>query len=158
MPDFLLRQRWYSAKYAGRPEVIAEAVLSHPAPGTPAAVVVWRVTPPGQAAMHFFVPLALVPTEAASEPHVIAAPPGEPAAALRIVEAFSADSFVRAWIDAVLQAQEPLQLGTLRSGRTEALAKAGLAAGTAFAIRRSSAEQSIEIVLAQELPDVFDWI
>ena len=40
LPDFLLRQRWYPAKDAGRPVVALSALLPFPVPGVPAAVAI----------------------------------------------------------------------------------------------------------------------
>jgi Maltokinase N-terminal cap domain len=146
LPDFLLRQRWYPAKDAGRPEVAPATLVPFPVQGVPAAVAVWRVTPPGRPPMRLFVPLALVPaaTAAAEASQVIAAPSSEhDRAGMQVVEAFSADAFVRAWVEMALRGGgEASGAGRLRTGRTEALAAAGLAAGGDWAIRRSGAEQS----------------
>ena len=80
LPDFLLRQRWYPAKDAGRPAVALSALLPFPVPGMAAAIAAWRVTPSEQAPLHLFVPLALVPAAAADAAQVIAALPSEDAA------------------------------------------------------------------------------
>ncbi len=62
---------------------------------------------------------------------------------MRLVEAFSVDAFVRAWIDLLLRGGgEALGPVRLRTGRTDQLARAGLEAGDGWAIRRGSAEQS----------------
>jgi len=62
---------------------------------------------------------------------------------MRVVEAFSVDAFVHAWIDLLLggggEASGPVRL---RTGQTSHLAGAGLEAGGGWAIRRSSVEQS----------------
>jgi 4-alpha-glucanotransferase len=143
LPDFLLRQRWYPAKDAGRPEVESVAIRPFLVPSTPAAVAVWKVTPPDRPAMLLFVPLAVVPAEAAAEEHVIAVLPPEADQSRRLVEAFSVDDFVRAWIETILRGNRAaLEQGALRVGQTQALKNAGLAPGSGFAIRRSSAEQS----------------
>jgi trehalose synthase-fused probable maltokinase len=143
LPDFLLRQRWYPAKDAGRPEVESVAMRPFLVPNTPAAVAVWKVTPPNRPAMLLFVPLAVVPAEAAVEEHVIAELLPEADQSRRLVEAFSVDDFVRAWIEIILEGNNAaLEQGALHVGQTQALGNAGLVPGSGFAIRRSSAEQS----------------
>jgi malto-oligosyltrehalose trehalohydrolase/4-alpha-glucanotransferase len=146
LPDFLLKQRWYPAKDAGRPAVALSALLPFPVPGMPAAVATWRVTPPGQASLHLFVPLALVPAETADAAQMIAAPPSEDGVGggeLRLVEAFSVNAFVRAWMETLLRdGGEASGAGRLRTGQTAHLARAGLEPGADWAIRRGSAEQS----------------
>jgi hypothetical protein len=88
LPDFLLRQRWYPAKDAGRPEIAPKAVLPLSMSGLQAAISIWQVTPPNQAPMLLFVPLAVVPAETAADAQVIAAVPSEGEVTLRLVEAF----------------------------------------------------------------------
>jgi hypothetical protein len=76
----------------------------------PAAVAIWSVSPPGQAPLLLFVPLAFVPAEAADPAQVIAAPPADTAhgrGEVRLVEAFSVDAFVRAWIDTLQLSYRP---------------------------------------------------
>jgi malto-oligosyltrehalose trehalohydrolase/4-alpha-glucanotransferase len=146
LPEFLLRQRWHPAKDAGKPTVSLSALIPFPAFGIPAAVAVWQVVPPAQAPFRLFVPLALVAAEDADPAQIIAIVPGdamqEPGE-WRLVEAFSVDSFVRAWLDLMLRAGEVSSSGPvrLRAGRTERLARAGLDRG-GFTIRRGRAEQS----------------
>ena len=93
--------------------------------------------------MHLFVPLSLVPEEQADPAQVIAADISFGQGKMRVVEAFSVDAFVRAWIDLLLRgdgkASGPVRL---RTGRTDYLARAGLEAGGGWVIRRGSAEQS----------------
>jgi len=64
--------------------------------------------------MHLFVPLALVPEEQADPAQVIAADPIDSSRKMRVVEAFSVDAFVRAWIDLLLggggEASGPVRL------------------------------------------------
>ena len=72
MPEFLLRQRWYPAKEADRPQVAIDAWLPFAVGGLEAAIAVWRVTPPGQAAIHIFAPVALVPAGEADPADMIA--------------------------------------------------------------------------------------
>jgi hypothetical protein len=108
LPDFLLRQRWYPAKDAGPPEVRLAGWVPFPNTGQCAAVAVWRVTPPNQAPVRLFVPVAVLALEEADAAQVIATLPQEqPGAKLAIVEAFSLDCFVRAWVGALLR--EPLE-------------------------------------------------
>jgi malto-oligosyltrehalose trehalohydrolase len=143
LPEFLQGQRWYPAKNSDEPGVELSALLPLPVSGVPSALAVWRATPPGQSPIHLFVPLALVPQEEADPAHVIAADTSYGSGEMRVVEAFSVDAFVRAWIDLVLQdgseASGPVRL---RTGRTGHLARTGLEAGGGWAIRRVSVEQS----------------
>ena len=143
LPDFLQRQRWYPAKDSGMPHVALSALLPFRACSVASAVAVWQVTPPGRPPLHLFVPLALVPGDKADPAQIIANPQLGSSGKLRLVEAFSVDAFVRAWIDLLLlrgsAASGPVQLQT---GRTDRLARAGLEAGRSWTIRRGSAEQS----------------
>ena len=143
MPEFLLRQRWYPAKDAGRPEVSVRALEPIAVPGIPAAAGVWRVQPPGRAPLHLFVAVALVPEDSADPSQVIARLPATGGEAARVlVEGFSSDAFTRAWV-AMLLHDTPVGAGTrLRSGRTAQLEQAGLRPDGQWRIRRSSAEQS----------------
>jgi trehalose synthase-fused probable maltokinase len=146
LPDFLLRQRWYPGKDAGRPAAALSTLLPFPVSAVPAAVAVWRVTPPGHVPVLLFVPLALVPLEAEDPAQVVAAPSADTAygcGEVRLVEAFSVDAFVRAWIDTLLRGDGELsQAACLRTGRTEQLPRAWIEPAGGWAIRRSSAEQS----------------
>ncbi|MBV8401461.1 MAG: putative maltokinase, partial [Acetobacteraceae bacterium] len=143
LPDFLQRQRWYPAKDSGAPDVALSALLPLPACGVPSTVAVWQVTPPGRAPLHLLVPLALVPAEQADAAQVIAAQPAETGGEMRLVEAFSVDAFVRAWIDLLVRGGGAVSGSMrLRTGRTDRLAKTGLEPGGGWAIRRGSAEQS----------------
>ncbi|MBR0664774.1 malto-oligosyltrehalose trehalohydrolase [Roseomonas hellenica] len=147
LPEFLLRQRWYPAKDAGHPAVTLSALIPFAVPGdVPAAIAVWRATPPDREPIALFVPLAVVSADDAASTQVIARVPadgGQIAGELRLVEAFSVDAFVRAWIEAGLSgsgdAAGPVRL---RAGRTERLARARLDAPGGWAVRRGSAEQS----------------
>jgi malto-oligosyltrehalose trehalohydrolase/4-alpha-glucanotransferase len=146
LPDFLLRQRWYPAKDAGRPAVALSVLLPLRVSGVPAAAAVWQVTPPGHEPLLLFVPLALVPAEVADAAQVIATLPTDASRGgqeLRLAEAFSVDPFVRAWVGKIVRGDSevcgPAQLHT---GRTEQLAQAGLNAAESWPIHRSNAEQS----------------
>ncbi|WP_239002790.1 malto-oligosyltrehalose trehalohydrolase [Rhodovastum atsumiense] len=146
LPDFLLRQRWYPAKDAGRPAVTLATLVAFPSPRQPAALAIWRVTPPGQAPLLLFVPLALVPAGGGTDPAQVIAPapasaPGGAAPAGVLVEAFSTDDFVRAWIGALVRGKGTAR-DRLRTGHTDRLAQAGLEPGGNWAVRRSHAEQS----------------
>ena len=146
LPEFLLTQRWYPAKDAGRPAVELSTLIPFPVTGIPAAVALWRVTPPGLEPFLLFVPLALVAIDEADPAQVIAAPPttDDRGRATRLVEAFSVEAFVRAWVEALLRPDAEFSLagGRLRTGQTPQLSRAGLEPGGSWAIRRSSAEQS----------------
>jgi trehalose synthase-fused probable maltokinase len=141
LPNFLLRQRWYPAKDAGRPEVRLAALAPLRAPGTHAAVAVWRVTPPGQSPFCLFVPLALVPATGGDAAEFIAAVPAKhDGAVVAIVEATSQDAFVRAWIGLLMEgaaADAPF-----RAGHTKHFASADLSGAGEWSIRRGSVEQS----------------
>jgi trehalose synthase-fused probable maltokinase len=143
LPDFLLQQRWYPAKDAGRPEVTLSTLVPFPVPDLPAAAAVWQVTPPGQAPMKLFVPLALVADGPTGAAQVIAAWSTYGEETVRLVEAFSVDIFVQAWMQALLS-NDGKTSGEMKlhAGRTEQLAEADLAAGDIYSIRRGSAEQS----------------
>jgi malto-oligosyltrehalose trehalohydrolase/4-alpha-glucanotransferase len=128
--------------------VTLSALLPFALPGVPAVVAVWRVTPPDQAPIHLFVPLALVPAgeEAPDSRQVIAIMPasaGPGGGESRLVEAFSLDPFVRAWVELLLGGGAAASTDVrLRTGSTAQLAHAGLEAGGGWAVRRGSAEQS----------------
>ncbi|WP_159719035.1 putative maltokinase [Geminicoccus flavidas] len=143
LPDFLLQRRWYPAKDAGRPEVTLSALVPFPVPDLPSVVAIWQVTPPGQVPMKLFVPLALV-TEGLSETaQVIATSRTNSGEIIRLVEAFSVDTFVHAWMEALLRNDDKASGELeLHARRTEQLAETGLASGGAYSIRRGSAEQS----------------
>jgi hypothetical protein len=127
LPSFLVRQRWNPATDAGTPAVALTAVLPLQMPGLAAAVATWLVTPPCQTPLHLFVPLALVPTALVDEHQVIARPEGQ---ADCLVEAFSADAFVRAWIELLLRhGGETSGTWRLRTGQTAQLARAELKPG-----------------------------
>ncbi|MDB5416543.1 MAG: treZ [Rubritepida sp.] len=127
MPGFLLGKRWYPAKDAGLPEVALDRLHPLPMEDLAAAIAVWWVTPPGQAPMRLFVPLALVPTGQVPAGDVIAELDQSAASGdMQLVEAFALDAFVRAFVREMLR--------DLNSARRR-VAEVG-------AIRRGSAEQS----------------
>ena len=144
LPAFLLQQRWYPAKDAGEPTVAPRAIVPLAVAGIPAAASVWRVQPPGRAPLQLFVALALVPEGAAAPAQVIARLPasGTGGEAQVVVEGFSVDAYVRAWVDLLLQQRRDGRGAGLRCGRTRELPAAGLQPGGGWTIRRSRAEQS----------------
>jgi trehalose synthase-fused probable maltokinase len=126
LPQFLLTKRWYPAKDAGLPEVELDRLQPLPAGEVAAAIAIWRVTPPGRAAMRLFVPLAMVAPGSAPEGDVIATLPQD---GTQLVEAFALDSFVRSFVDSMFRDGATAQLG-------------GDAPPASAAIRRSGVEQS----------------
>jgi hypothetical protein len=95
--------------------------------------------PPRQAPFRMFAPVARVPTDEAEPRAVIVAAPGGRNAA--IVEAFSIDDFVRAWIELLLDRNWTAG-GQIRAGASDSLAEAGLATGHPWKVGRCSKEQS----------------
>jgi trehalose synthase-fused probable maltokinase len=96
--------------------------------------------------INLFVPVALVLGRKA-EPAQVIAPYREDTARngeeMQLVEAFSVDAFVRAWVNTLLRGgEEDSRQIRLRTGTTERLARAGLELANSWAIRRGSAEQS----------------
>src|SRR3954451_571470 len=71
LADFLLKQRWYPGKDAGRPKVALERLLPFPASRIRSALAVWTVAPPEHSPLRLFVPLALVPLEEADPAGII---------------------------------------------------------------------------------------
>jgi malto-oligosyltrehalose trehalohydrolase/4-alpha-glucanotransferase len=145
LPHFLQRRRWYPAKDAGPPAVTLSALLPFPDCGVATAVAVWEVKPTAHPSLHLFVPLALVGAEQADPTQVIAAAPSDvvpEGGDFRVVEAFSVDSFVRAWIDMLIRGGERASGSVrLQTGKTDRLPLAGLDTGD-WIIRRGRAEQS----------------
>ncbi len=144
LPGFLLRQRWFPAKDAGAPTVALRAIEPVAVAGVPAAASIWRVQPPGRPPLHLFVALALVPESAADPTQVIARLPAAGAGGETrvVVEGFSVDAFVRAWVDLLLGEGPHGADSRLRGGRSRELPAVGLLPGGDWPIRRSRAEQS----------------
>lgn len=143
LPEFLLRQRWYPAKDAGRPRVVLVNGIRWDATAVPALVAIWRVMPPERDPMLLFVPFVVVPAEAAKPTQLIAtlAPEGGGGPAWAAVDAFSHDEFVQSWVRLQLD-PDTGALESLRVGRT---AQADAVRGELDAngrIRRGGAEQS----------------
>jgi len=136
LPQFLMRQRWYPAKNAGEPRVRLAKLAPLPASRPPTAAAVWEATPPGQAPLYLFVPLALLPADRADSAQTIAAADG-----LVVAEATSEDAFIRALVDE-LRPPPGEQLSELHGAATRAFAETDLAASADWTIRRSRAEQS----------------
>jgi malto-oligosyltrehalose trehalohydrolase/4-alpha-glucanotransferase len=133
LPKFLLNRRWYPAKDSESHTATLSTLIPFPMPEGEAAIALWQVRPGSQPPLTLFVPLALVPADAADPAHVIADADGH-----KLVEAFSVDAFVRAWIGVLLGSTS---VPGLRAGQTEALGAAELDP-PAWSIRRGSAEQS----------------
>lgn len=141
LPDYLLRQRWYPRKDAGRAHVELSNMVPFPVPRLSAAIAVWRTTPPGEGSIHLFVPLALVPAEEADPRHTILSSLSveEASRAMALVEAFSSDAFVRSWVAALLQGCDH---GTLHVARTDQLKAVKLKKPDEWTMCRGTAEQS----------------
>jgi malto-oligosyltrehalose trehalohydrolase len=148
LPEFLMRQRWYPAKDAGRPEVQVVDWLPITSSTVAAAVVVWRVAPSARDPFEVFVPLALVPTGEADRAQIITpvAGPGAEREPHALVDAFSVDPFVRLWVAAQIGGREIMEAtggpSRLRAGRTEHIASSELGGEASWQVRRSRAEQS----------------
>ena len=139
LPDYLLRQRWYPAKGAGRPAVRLAVLAPLPGAGIHAVAAIWQVTPPGEPPFRLFIPLALAPaTNDDAAEFITAVPAGQSSSDIAIVEATSQDPFVRFWIGLLLEGEAAAQF---RVGQTKHMATAELS-GANWSIRRGSAEQS----------------
>src|SRR4051794_7396786 len=101
LADFLLKQRWYPRKDAGRPKVALERLLPFPTCHIRSALAVWTVTPPQHSPLRLFVPLALVPSEEADPAGIIDRVRLEDGTPAALVEAFTTDAFVRDWVGAL---------------------------------------------------------
>lgn len=139
LPDYLLHQRWYPAKGAGRPAVRLAALAPLPGAGIHAIAAIRQVTPPGEPPFRLFVPLALaLATNDHAAEFIAAVPAGQSGSDIAIVEATSEDAFVRAWIGLLLEGEAAARF---RAGQTKNMATAELS-GAHWSIRRGSAEQS----------------
>ena len=134
LPRFLLQQRWYPAKDAGQPAVRARELFPVTGPSL-AAVSIWDVVPKGNPLL-MFVPVAAVQS---ADPDQTIATVEWNGASHTIVEAFSNDDFVRAWIAFQLGATESELASRLHRGRTGRPLNIDPACAQ---IRRSHAEQS----------------
>jgi predicted trehalose synthase len=102
----------------------------------------WKVTPPNQAPVRLFVPVAVLALEEAGATQVIATLPQEQRGAkLAIVEAFSLDGFVRAWVGVMLREDRGCE-PNLRGWATSYLREVEFGGSDPWGIRRSNAEQS----------------
>ena len=133
LPQYLLNRRWYPAKDSGTPTATLSTLIPFPMPEGEAAIALWQVNPGSQPPLTLFVPFALVPADAADPAHVIADADGH-----RLVEAFSIDAFVQAWMGTLLGRTS---IPGLRAGQTEVLDVAELGR-PGWSIRRGNAEQS----------------
>ncbi len=133
-----MKQRWYPAKDAGEPSVVARELFPFPC-AIPAAVAVWEIRPPHGDAFPMFVPVAAVaPDEAVGNRIISRIHAG--GAEHDFVEAFSRDEFIRSWVNYQLRGrEESAPVEHLRSGRLHDLA--GIDPATAE-IRRNRVEQS----------------
>ncbi len=143
LPEFLLRQRWYPAKDAGRAQVALARAITVNRGKLRALVAIWRVTPPSGEPLLMFVPLAVVPREHATGIQLVAeltAAEGFPGAQA-IVDAFSQDEFVRGWLAIQLDPTEraPVPLETGRTAHARAFASQ---TGAEHEIHRGNLEQS----------------
>lgn len=127
LPKFLLNRRWYPAKDSESHTATLATLIPFPMPEGEAAIALWQVRPGSQPPLTLFVPLALVPADAADPAHVIADADGH-----KLVEAFSVDAFVRAWMGVLLGCTS---VPGLRVSQTEALGAAELNR-PAWSIRR----------------------
>lgn len=140
LPDFLLKQRWYPAKDAGRPVVRLAALVPLEDSPVPAAAAIWETTPPDRRALFMFVPLALTLADSSEAQQVIAPlPPEHNLAGFTLVEATGSDEFIRAWIGLLFAKQRPQS--QLRGHYTSHLA-ASLGPSDKWVLHRSGAEQS----------------
>ena len=148
MPEFLLGQRWYAAKDAGRPQVAIDTWLPCAVGELETAVAVWRVTPPGHAAIHIFAPVAVVPAGDADPAQTVARLPtadeseDESGGEQAIVDAFSHDRFVDAWVDLLLGSGGLPAQPNLRAKTTRLSGEAGIKPDASWTVRRSAVEQS----------------
>ena len=135
LPRFLLQQRWYPAKHAGEPAARARELFPVAGPSV-AAVSIWEVAPPHGSPLLMFVPVAAVQS---TDPDRTISTVEWNGASNAIVEAFSNDDFVRAWIAFQLGATESELASRLHRGRTVHPLNIDPACAQ---IRRSHAEQS----------------
>jgi malto-oligosyltrehalose trehalohydrolase/4-alpha-glucanotransferase len=139
MPEFLLTKRWYPAKDAGPPEVVLDRLHHLTTENVAAAIAIWRVTPPGQPEIRLFVPLGIAPSGVVPEGDIISTLGQDlDSGGMQLVEAFSLDSFVRAFVALMLRAettQAPLSRGV--TSQLKAFQPA-----EPLTFRRSGAEQS----------------
>jgi trehalose synthase-fused probable maltokinase len=121
LPDFLLLQRWYPAKDAGRPTVQMADFIPFRATQLEAVIAVWQVSPPNAHPLLMFVPLAVRTADGLNPPQKIASLQSNSGdSPFAIVEAFSDDRFVRAWLEFQLQSSAFSESGrSLYAGRTQ---------------------------------------
>jgi trehalose synthase-fused probable maltokinase len=142
LPEFLLKQRWYPGKDAGRPKVTLERLLPFPTPHIRSALAVWIATPPDHSSLRLFVPLALVPLEEADPAGVINQVQLEDGTPAVLVEAFTTDEFVREWVRALFRSEAGSVLPGVSAFRTAHFSVARAGDVDPFAVHRSKTEQS----------------
>jgi trehalose synthase-fused probable maltokinase len=141
LPRYLAERRWYGAKDAGLPAVSFERVVPVGGLDSRFLVCTLRVDPPGQAGARYFLPLAFVGGEAASEVPVIARVSSAGEAGV-LVDAFFLDEFVRELLVLICNAETRNAVhGDLRAHGSPALREYTSQLLHAE-IQRSSAEQS----------------
>src|SRR5919112_115100 len=101
LAEFLLKQRWYPGKDAGRPKVMLERLLPFPTSGIRSALAIWSVSPPSHSPLRLFVPIALVTLEEADPTGTIDQVQLGDGTQAVLVEAFTTDEFVREWFTAL---------------------------------------------------------
>jgi trehalose synthase-fused probable maltokinase len=137
LPSYCLRQRWYPAKDAGRPEFSLQTLLPLEGDGT-VALAIWHVTAKGRDAFELFIPLAVIsPKEATDDLPVIGRlPDGRP-----IMDAVEHDDVVRQLVQLMLQGPAANMPG-ISTGRTDQVAALRDLPESQWTIKRSRAEQS----------------
>jgi trehalose synthase-fused probable maltokinase len=137
LPSYCLRQRWYPAKDAGRPEFTLQTLLPLEGEGS-VALAIWRVTAKGRDPFQLFIPLAVVsPKEATDDLPVIG---GLPDGRL-IMDAMERDDIVRQLVQLMLQGPAAKMPG-ISTGRTDQIASLRDLPESQWTIKRSRAEQS----------------
>jgi trehalose synthase-fused probable maltokinase len=135
LPSYLVEQRWYPAKDAGRPVVSLERLVPFPLDRLDACIAIWTAEPPGQEKVRLFLPIAVLASQPDNGSSIGRLPSGQV-----IVDGFQEDAFVQAWVRAILgRADTPRHLiaGSTVQGREGALIE-----DETWTIRRSEVEQS----------------
>src|SRR4051812_34991804 len=132
LPAFVMRQRWYPAKDVGPPTAEILQFNPFPVPGMTAALVIWRLSPPGQEPLHMFVPIAVVASHGADPAAIISTLDATNSV---LIEAFSSDAFVRAWIDMISSAEgSAANRSAVRPRKARGFDDAGLQPGSQYIV------------------------